>query len=132
MSDDIDIGEISEALNDKADRDLNNITIPLSDYVIETQNPTSENNYTWYRLYKSGWVEQGGISGSIPSAGGATINLPKEMRDTGYSVFLTNTNYSSGEAAGIGNKLTSYFTIDYKSASITGSVYWQVIGFSAE
>ena len=31
------------------------------DYVIETQLPTEENNYSWYRLYKSGWVEQGNL-----------------------------------------------------------------------
>ena len=28
--------------------------------VIDFQEPTSANNYTWYRKYKSGWVEQGG------------------------------------------------------------------------
>ena len=31
------------------------------DYVIEWQMPTAENNHTWYRKYKSGWVEMGGI-----------------------------------------------------------------------
>lgn len=31
-----------------------------ADYVTEWQTPTAENNYTWYRKYKSGWVEQGG------------------------------------------------------------------------
>lgn len=30
------------------------------DFVVESQLPTAENNYTWYRKYKSGWVEQGG------------------------------------------------------------------------
>jgi hypothetical protein len=31
------------------------------DYVVDFQAPTSANNYTWYRKYKSGWVEQGGL-----------------------------------------------------------------------
>ena len=31
-----------------------------ADYVIAWQSPTAENNYTWYRKYRSGWVEQGG------------------------------------------------------------------------
>ena len=31
-----------------------------ADYVVESQLPTAENNYTWYRKYKSGWAEQGG------------------------------------------------------------------------
>ena len=41
-----------------------------SDYVIEYQMPTAENNYTWYRKYKSGWVEQGGC---IPQGFGEAI-----------------------------------------------------------
>ena len=32
-----------------------------TDYVVAWQSPTADNNYTWYRLYKSGWVEQGGL-----------------------------------------------------------------------
>lgn len=39
---------------------LDTRTNGILDYVIETQAPTAENNYTWYRKYKSGWVEQGG------------------------------------------------------------------------
>ena len=31
-----------------------------ADYVIAWQMPTSNNNYTWYRKYKSGWLEMGG------------------------------------------------------------------------
>lgn len=30
------------------------------DYVVAWQTPTADNNYTWYRKYASGWVEQGG------------------------------------------------------------------------
>ncbi|MBO4672683.1 MAG: hypothetical protein J5608_03465, partial [Alphaproteobacteria bacterium] len=39
---------------------LDTRTTGVLDYVIESQNPTAENNYTWYRKYKSGWIEQGG------------------------------------------------------------------------
>lgn len=31
-----------------------------ADYVVAWQMPTSENNYTWYRKYRSGWLEMGG------------------------------------------------------------------------
>lgn len=58
--------------------DLTNV-----DYVVESQLPTAENNYTWYRKYKSGWVEQGGYSTS------QTVTLPIEMADTNYLVQLT-------------------------------------------
>lgn len=43
---DIDVGAMSELLNQ-------------ADFVIDYQVPTAANNYTWYRRYKSGWVEQG-------------------------------------------------------------------------
>lgn len=59
---DINIGAISEALNDKVDRDNRNVdTGAKADAVIDYQAPTAENDYTWYRKYASGWVEQGGI-----------------------------------------------------------------------
>lgn len=55
---DINIGQFSEALNDKMDRDAHNVQSP-SAVVIETQTPNSSNNYTWYRKWSDGWVEQG-------------------------------------------------------------------------
>lgn len=52
------------------------------DYVVETQAPTSENGNTWYRVYKSGWVEQGGqVEGSS-----VTATLPIPMADTLYNI----------------------------------------------
>lgn len=52
-------GITAETLNGKADTDLGNIPTNY-DYVVESQMPTAANGYTWYRKYKSGWVEQGG------------------------------------------------------------------------
>lgn len=53
---DINVGAISEALNNKADRDFNNV-LSNYDYVVQTY----KSGTTWYRKYKSGWVEQGGF-----------------------------------------------------------------------
>ena len=89
---DINIGAITEALNDKSDRDLRNVDNTAgADAVIEYQLPTEENGYTWYRKYKSGWVEQGGQTSNFTnttanSSGDKTITLPIEMRDTKYYV----------------------------------------------
>lgn len=62
--------------------------------VIAFQAPTAENNYTWYRKYADGWVEQGG-EWVHPSPGTAynnvTITLPVVMSDSNYSVILSNT-----------------------------------------
>ena len=58
---DINVGQITEALNDKMDRDAHNVQSP-SAVVVDKQDPSSSNNYTWYRKYSDGWVEQGGVS----------------------------------------------------------------------
>ena len=55
-----------------------------ADYVIQWQNPTAENNYTWYRKYKSGWVEQGGITETSGGSTRKSIVFPIEMADTHY------------------------------------------------
>ena len=82
---DIDFGQLSEALNDKMDRDAHNVQSP-SAVVIAKQDPTSDNNYTWYRLYSDGWVEQGGYIQMLDS--GNTINFPIAMADTNYNFYV--------------------------------------------
>jgi hypothetical protein len=68
------------------------------DPVVAFQVPTSANNYTWYRKYASGWVEQGGVFKASSNAGGTNtvINLPVTMADTHYTATLglgdTDTN----------------------------------------
>lgn len=54
-----------------------------ADYVIEWQNPVAENNYTWYRKYKSGWVEIGG-NVKASTTGFVTVELPIPMINTSY------------------------------------------------
>lgn len=77
---DIDIGKISEALNNKVDLPSVAISQDYIDFVVEQQKPTEANGYTWYRKYKSGWVEQGGqiVRGVI------TFAIP--MADINYNV----------------------------------------------
>lgn len=63
---------------------LDTRTDGMIDYVIASQYPTAENNYTWYRKYKSGWVEQGGTwTGNTVCAQGqeviVAISLPITM-----------------------------------------------------
>lgn len=76
---------------------LDTRTNGIIDYVIESQAPTSSNNYTWYRKYKSGWVEQGGHSNGS-SSGEKVINLPVTMSHKRYqfiATFSLNENDSS-------------------------------------
>ena len=67
---------------------LDTRTTGLLDYVIASQAPTADNNYTWYRKYKSGWVEQGGHEiGSL--SGEKVINLPITMAHKRYQFMAT-------------------------------------------
>lgn len=54
------------------------------DYVVDFQAPTANNNYTWYRKYKSGWVEQGGTLQTMTNS----LTFPIEMADTNYQWYV--------------------------------------------
>ena len=111
------------------------------DYVIETQLPTPENNYTWYRLYKSGWVEQGKITSIGNLSDGESSSVEDTfiitMANTNYQVITTPTapNYSNRLFANFGEKTTTGLLVGVRNIggntnSIT--VNWQVSGMSAQ
>lgn len=64
-------------------------TLAGYDYVIESQLPTADNNYTWYRKYKSGWVEQGGITASSSGSTRKNITFPVPMANANYTALVT-------------------------------------------
>lgn len=107
-----------------------------ADYVIEWQSPTAENNYTWYRKYKSGWVEQGGIESVTGYAATTTsdITLPITMLDTNY-VALSTINHS-GENVAVAcqvhkaSQTNISLRISY-NAKLTRKISWMVCGMSA-
>lgn len=69
-----------------------NTLLDTADYVIESQVPTEENNYTWYRKYASGWIEQGGRATS------QDVTFPIPMANTNYACII-NTLYNSTSTA---------------------------------
>lgn len=72
------------------------------DYVVDFQAPTAANNYTWYRKYKSGWVEQGGQTNNTTD-GAIAITLPVELADANYIPLITGTYiYDTGLATNNG------------------------------
>lgn len=104
------------------------------DFVIESQIPTAENNYTWYRKYKSGWVEQGG---NFTTTGtNSYVTMPIEMKDTNYHV-LAIAYYSSGNWRSIAeNNYSSRTTkkfylraVDSTNTGVTSACSWEVKGF---
>lgn len=133
---DIDIGKISEALNNKIDLPTGDSQDGI-DFVVDWQEPTADNGYTWYRKYKSGWVEQGGLANQTTSSAsvGSTVVLPVEMLDENY--FITFCNYSNTT----GNGSTAYVQ-DTAVTNITATGFkfcrnyngpkrWEVKGIAA-
>ena len=126
-------GITAEQFNAKADLDLMN-TASNVDIVIESQLPTADNGYTWYRKYKSGWVEQGGS----PTGNSSTVytgTLPVEMADTNYSLvvqFNVTSSGTGGYSAGWATKTTTGFTTrGYGSGNSTvNTPNWYVAGMA--
>lgn len=141
MTRDINIGNITEALNNKVDLPAD-VPQDMIDYVVAMQRPTAENNWTWYRKYKSGWVEQGGIINAVSvadgtgTAGNNTIQLLIEMSDTKYWYSANTQVGGSGWDYTNGVLLNARSTtqIIFKVVAGTGTVglYWEVKGFAAE
>ena len=85
--------EFTGALSGKANADLSNCP-PNYDYVVESYKDDQGN---WYRKYKSGWLEQGGLAKSNADV---TVTLLKPFADTNYSVQCTNRRLSTSDGWG--------------------------------
>lgn len=107
------------------------------DPVVAFQTPTAQNNYTWYRKYASGWVEQGGLFTN--SARLTQIVFPVVMADTNYCA-LSNLQYGdSGWSATVttcianNSRTTTGMQVlcYYNSSFNTGPICWRVEGMAA-
>ena len=87
---------------------LDTRTSNISDYVIQSQTPTADNNYTWYRKYKSGWIEQGGYSPSWDSGQSVDITFPTAFSTTCYFLILNETSGTNSSL--VSNRSTTGFT----------------------
>lgn len=92
--------------------------------IIEFQAPTAGNNYTWYRKYADGWVEQGGSSGY------GTINLPVTMADANYTATIANKS-GNWEQIMIQNKTVASFQAVCAKDAVSLYCDWQVSGMAA-
>lgn len=102
------------------------------DPVVAFQVPTSENNYTWYRKYASGWVEQGGrvqLNGEL-SATNKRITFPVVMENTQYTSNICN-NANPGVVAYIGWESTTEMSVGTLSGAASGWTSWEVRGMAA-
>lgn len=100
----------------------------MIDTLIAFQVPTQANNYTWYRKYASGWVEQGGKNSGT---GLQTTSLPITMADANYTTLIT-TIYGSAGTDIRQRYVQSQTTSSFQSNSVSsGDFYWQVSGIAA-
>lgn len=95
------------------------------DYVVESY----QNGTSWYRVYKSGWCEQGGKI----SEASATVALLKEMADTNYSVLITvdrstPPSNQEGNGSGYASSTTQIFV---SSGTVYNGAFWRVSGYAA-
>jgi len=121
------IAELAEGLNDKVD---------IGHQVIAFQEPTAANNYTWYRKYADGWVEQGGVL-SYSHTSGTTTNW-----EATFVVPMADTNFTASSVH------RCPFTLEMKSSpenigttriqgflqgnhTQTVYIYWVVYGMAA-
>lgn len=88
-------------------------------------------NHGWYRYYKSGWVEQGGI----------IANLTDAMARIVFPIIMADKNYTILAGQYVDNLNSQYWyvrqDIDVNGISIKASAetvtaaYWQVVGYAA-
>lgn len=124
----------AELFNNKADKTFTNTD--MIDYVVEKQEPSAANDYTWYRKYKSGWVEQGGKLAAASSAVYA-ITLPVAMADTSYTAIgtlISNTVSGSGGSFATVYILSSTqinLALDYATTWTGTGCFWVAYGKAA-
>ena len=95
--------------------------------------------YQWYRIYKSGWVEQGGFNRTNGS-NATRITIPVEMKTVNYTPVIQGRTEENGymnaqwQVMPVNNTTSSTTTTSFVAqGSITGynlGFRWQVSGFS--
>lgn len=129
MPDCLTADDLSE-LNDAID-DLETAITALNayDYVVESQNPTADNNYTWYRKYKSGWVEQGGQT--VTTNNTVVVTLPVEMANTNYTI--SGMAKTGAKTVSCSSYTTTSITLQYTAITGTAScpLCWSIFGIAA-
>lgn len=107
---------------------ISTFNLPASNerFVVEEQYPSASNNYTWYRLYNDGWVEQGG---NYTATSPIVVILMVEMANTEYAIM---TSSHTGRSGGVYSKTTTGFSIPNCPGLTTDQAgSWQVSGMAA-
>lgn len=123
----ITIGQLTEQLNKKVDLP-DGISQDTMDYVVEWKSPTADDT-TWFRKYKSGWVEQGGEAPTGESKA-YVITLPKPFENAEYNV--TVTCLSTGDTSNGWGYAHERTTTQFKIVKTASAAVWSACGQGAE
>lgn len=116
--------DVSDGASVYTKTEVDNNFVGKGHEVIAFQAPTAANNYTWYRKYADGWVEQGGHSTTSP------VTYPLQMANTNYTLICVP-HYNSNTQV--------YWTDFGHTKTTTGFSFripeygmdWQVSGMAA-
>ncbi|MBP5286387.1 MAG: hypothetical protein J6Z08_00635 [Elusimicrobiales bacterium] len=109
------------------------------DYVIDSY----INGTSWYRIYKSGWCEQGGQTNIASGSGNYSLAFLQEFADTNYNFLcqpeITDTSTTYADRLGVYriigavySKATTGVQIQYDSSTFTGKFFWRAEGYLAQ
>ena len=118
--------EFQGALTGKADTDLDNVPANI-DYVVESY----KDGNNWYRKYKSGWLEQGGIYTTSTNAENITFLKPFAHIPTIQATVAVAANTFQNGTVEIHNLTTLGFTKQYV-ISVVGGWSWYACGKGAK
>ena len=134
---DINIGALSEAINDKMDRDLNNRS---DDSGLRKLVESYVNGTDWYKIFDEiqsdgtvkQWCEQGGRVSAQSSW--KTVSLLKPYKDTNYQVMATangNVNGTSTWTTVVDSQVYTNDSIQIKgtNASSEWLISWKAEGY---
>ena len=112
LESDINLGALTEALNNKMD-----LPTGASQQDCRVVVETYQNGTDWYRVYSDGWCEQGG------RANGSTSDVPflQAFKDTNYNLQIRYDYNNSGTMGGVywyAVKTTTKFTTGAHSTNL--------------
>lgn len=111
----------------------NTLDTKYSNYVDYVKERKTNSDGSWYRLWSSGWLEQGGKI-VITTSAVKTVSFSKQFKNTDYTINYTNTSSASGTLqqryASVYNLTTTGFTTYAIKGSGQGS-RWYACGIAA-
>lgn len=116
-------------LANKANTNLSNVSSNI-DYVVAR---TVTSAGAWYKKYKSGWLEQGGIGLSVSADSKKTVTLVKPFKNTKYIVIWLDQNgyvLTGSGTRGISDKTTTSF-VACNGQDLAMTIGWVAFGQGA-